>query len=153
MVSERRPIILLVEDTENDVFFFRRALSALNADVEVRVVVNGADAQAYIEGRRAYMDRAYYPWPDLIVCDFKMPQKTGAEFLHWLRTQLQFEHIPFVVYSGSVLKKEEEMAMRLGATLYLRKTGDFRDTIKHVRAILGLLPPTLPPKPASKPAS
>ena len=148
-MSKRRPIILLVEDTENDVFFFRRALSALSADIEVRVVVNGADAQAYIEGRRGYADRVYYPQPDLIVCDFKMPQKTGAEFLQWLRTQKQFEHIPFVVYSGSVLKKEEETAMRLGATLYLRKSGDFRSTIEDVRTILALLAPTLPSKPVS----
>ena len=47
---EGRPTILLVEDNAEDVFFFRRALTSLEADVDVRLAVNGAEAQAYIEG-------------------------------------------------------------------------------------------------------
>jgi CheY-like chemotaxis protein len=142
IVEERRPTILLVEDSVEDVFFFRRALTRLNVVADVRVVVNGADAQSYLQGQLAYADRRYYPLPDLIVCDFKLPQKSGAEFLRWLRTQTAFEEIPFVLYSGSALKKEEELAMQLGATLYLRKTANFADTIERVQKIVTLLPKT-----------
>src|SRR4051794_8061351 len=100
----------------------------------------GVDAQSYLAGRSPYQNRQYYPLPDLIVCDFKLPQKSGAEFLRWLRTQSEFEEIPFVLYSGSALKKEEELAMHLGATLYLRKTADFGETIERVQKIITLLP-------------
>ncbi len=140
IVEERRQVILLVEDNVEDVFFFRRALTRLNVNVEVRLVVNGADAQSYLEGRQPYVNRQYYPLPDLIVCDFKLPRKSGAEFLRWLRTQTAFEEIPFVLYSGSALKKEEELAMQLGATLYLRKIADFAETVERVQKIVTLLP-------------
>ena len=74
------------------------------------------------------------------MCDFKMPQKTGAESLRWLRTQPEFSRVPFVIYSGSVLKKEEELVIELGAILYLRKAGAFTQTVERVQKILALLP-------------
>ena len=133
--------ILLVEDVEADVFFFRRALSRLGSDVSVRVVSNGAEAQRYMEGQPPYDNRNYFQLPSLIVCDFKMPRRTGADFLEWLRQCRHFDDISFVLFSGSVLLEEEELAMKLGANLYLRKSGDFADMLDRTRNILELLEP------------
>src|SRR4051812_10913035 len=146
-----RKTILLVEDLESDVFFFRRALSHLEADLDVKVVHNGREAQEYVEGHGRYRDRQYYPFPDLIVCDFKMPLRTGAEFLKWLREQSNFKQLPIVIYSGSVLKQEEELAARLGANLYLRKSGDFGETLQRLRDIVKLIHDASPPQPPAKP--
>jgi CheY-like chemotaxis protein len=131
--------ILLVEDREEDVFFLRRALSNVGANVDVRVVTNGAEAQAYLLGREPFSDRSYYAWPDLIVCDFKMPRRNGVEFLQWLRAHKDFESLPFVLLSGSCLPHEERLALDLGANLYLRKTADFARMRENVQAILRVL--------------
>src|ERR1051325_6401453 len=89
--------ILLVEDREEDVFFLRRALSRIGADVDTRVVGNGAEGQAYMQGLEPFGDRDYYPLPGLIVCDFKMPRRGGVDFLRWLRTQKDFLSLPFIL--------------------------------------------------------
>jgi CheY-like chemotaxis protein len=134
-----RRTLLLVEDREDDVFFLRRALSHIGADVDVRVVSNGAEAQAYVSGEAPFHDREYFPLPDLIVCDFKMPRRGGIEFLQWLRTQENFTSLPFVLLSGSALPHEEDLAIQAGADLYLRKSPAFAEMVGHARRIVRLL--------------
>src|SRR4051812_20805363 len=77
--------ILLLEHDEADIFFFRRALASLNFPGNVRVVYSVAEARDYLHGRGKYSDREYFPLPDLIVSDLKVPGRTGMEFLEWLR--------------------------------------------------------------------
>jgi len=137
--SENRKVILLVEDREEDIFFLRRALSRVAAEVDVRVVGNGAQAEAYISGTEPFSDRLYYPVPDIIVCDFKMPRRTGVEFLQWLREQKEYDALPFVLLSGSVLPHEKDLALRLGANLYLRKTADFEKMTEYAKTIVQLI--------------
>ena len=134
-----RKVILLVEDREEDIFFLRRALSRVAAEVDVRVVGNGAQAEAYITGTEPFHDRSYYPAPDIIVCDFKMPRRTGVEFLQWLRKHKEYDSLPFVLLSGSVLPHEKDLALRLGANLYLRKTADFEKMTEHAKTIVQLI--------------
>ena len=134
-----RVTILLVEDREEDVFFLRRALSRIGADVDVRVVSNGAEAQAYMNGEPPFTDRRYFPLPAAIVCDFKMPRRSGIEFLQWLRAQKDFEALPFILLSGSVLPHEQQLALQFGANLYLRKTADFATMTEHARMIFELM--------------
>jgi CheY-like chemotaxis protein len=134
-----RKVILLVEDREEDIFFLRRALSRVAAEVDVRVVGNGAQAEAYITGMEPFTDRSYYPAPDIIVCDFKMPRRTGVEFLQWLRNHKEYDALPFVLLSGSVLPHEKDLALRLGANLYLRKTADFEKMTEYAKTIVQLI--------------
>jgi CheY-like chemotaxis protein len=76
--------ILLLENDENDVFFFKRALSSLHFDGQLRVVENVAQARHYIQGLGQFRDRQYYPLPDLVVSDMKMVGHIGLDFLQWL---------------------------------------------------------------------
>ena len=102
----------------------------------VRIVSNGTEAREYLEGRGRYVDRAYYPMPDLIVSDLKMPSQSGLEFLKWLRDQSGFREIPFVMFSGSGLPVDQARATELGALAYFTESGDFQTSIDRIRAIL-----------------
>ncbi len=144
-------VILLVENEENDVFFFRRALAAVSYRGELRVVTNTIDARAYLEGTRRFRDRAYYLWPDLIVCDFKLHGGTGAEFLHWLRDHADYAEIPFVLFTGSATDAEGRAAVQAGARAFVTKSGDFEQMKKNVEHILGHLPPRGVTTPAKSP--
>src|SRR5204862_6099958 len=59
-------VILLIENDESDVFFFRRALSSCQFRGVVRVVGTAWQARDYMEGRGEFRDRSYYPLPNLI---------------------------------------------------------------------------------------
>ncbi|MBC8096331.1 MAG: response regulator [Akkermansiaceae bacterium] len=133
-------VILLVENEENDVFFFRRALAAVNYQGDVRVVRSATDARAYLEGTRRFRDRSYYPLPNLIVCDFKLHGGTGADLLEWIQTHGEFAEIPFVLFTGSATDDEGRAAVRAGARAFISKSGDFMEMKEKVEAILQHLP-------------
>src|SRR5436189_1357264 len=118
--------ILLLENEEHDVFMFRRALGKLEFTGNVRVVASGGEARQYLEGQGRYADRDYYPLPDLIISDLRLPKQSGLEFLKWLREQTQFLKIPFVMFSGSSLEVDQRRAAELGALAYFSKSGDFQ---------------------------
>jgi CheY-like chemotaxis protein len=137
----------LVENDENDVFFFRRALSSLNFPGAVHVVDNVTQARAYITGTGQFRDRSHYPMPDLIVSDYKLHGETGAEFFHWLRTDRGYAEIPYVLFTGSATREEGEMAVRMGARAFFNKCADFEQMKTCVEGILRHLPSRWPPQP------
>ncbi len=138
-VNKKRAI-LLIEDDENDVFALRRALAHCHFDGEVRVVQSSWQARDYIEGRRPYHDRDYYPLPDLIISDFHLPGAVGTEFVHWLREQPRFRRLPVVIWTGSLGCNELERMLAAGASGHHLKTADFRTLCERVDKMLELLP-------------
>ncbi|HMJ89935.1 MAG TPA: hypothetical protein VK530_08970 [Candidatus Acidoferrum sp.] len=62
--------ILLLENVEDDVFMFRRALLNLGFQGQIRIVDSVRAARDYMRGDGVFRDRQYFPGPDLIVCDF-----------------------------------------------------------------------------------
>ncbi len=136
---ERRPVILLLENEENDVFFFRRALSACKFEVDVRIVETVGQARDYLEAKGRYSDRRYYPLPDLIVSDFKLNGATGVEFIRWVRGHKDYQEIAVVMFSGTALPQDRAAALQNGALAFFHKSGDFQETCDRVREILNHL--------------
>jgi CheY-like chemotaxis protein len=119
--------ILLVEDTEDDVFLMRRALKAAGILNPLQVVEDGQQAIDYLSGKGAYEDRSMWPFPRLLFLDLKLPVKSGFEVLEWLRSNpCKVKPVVFVM-SSSNLPKDKERAISLGAVSYIVKppTGEF----------------------------
>ncbi|MDB6064793.1 MAG: response regulator receiver protein, partial [Pedosphaera sp.] len=85
--SKEKYRVLLVDDSEADRFFLRRALSDNQKLTIVAEVEDGEEAIRYLGGVGGFSDRQKYPFPDLMLLDLKMPRATGYEVLAWLRTQ------------------------------------------------------------------
>src|SRR3954451_18057954 len=90
----KEKIILLLENDEDDVFFFRRALKALNYDGKLHVVADTRRARAYLAGTEPFQDRSQFPLRDLSVSDLKPYGETGAQFHDWLRARRPYAEIP-----------------------------------------------------------
>lgn len=114
-------IILYIEDSEDDIFFFTRALQRTGAAAELRSVSDGFQAMDYLMGKGRWADRTQYPLPVLIFCDLKMPRVGGLEFLTWLRQQKELEDLPVYVLTSSQLEGDREMVLGAGATGYIVK--------------------------------
>jgi DNA-binding response OmpR family regulator len=134
-------IILLIENDEGDVFLFRRALSRVNYGGSLRVVGSVSEARAYLEGTGPFIDREYYPVPDLIVSDMNLPGPTGNDFLEWLREDERFTAIPLVFLSGSFQPSDRVRSTELGADSFFTKSGDIEKMVERVRNMLKFLPP------------
>jgi CheY-like chemotaxis protein len=135
-----RPVILLLENEANDVFFFRRSLKALRYEGALKVLASVAEARAYFEGRGGFADRSQYPWPDLIVSDSKLDDGTGVELFHWLRMRPASAEIPFVLFAGFAPPAVGVALVQAGASAFITKSVTFDDFTKSVQDILEFLP-------------
>jgi CheY-like chemotaxis protein len=114
--AEREQInVLLVEDSEEDVFFFKRALARTGLSVSLQVVSDGRQAVDVL----ARKDNASRP--DIVFLDLKLPLLSGFDVLRWVREQNISPPLPIIVLSGSADEKDQALAAKLGAVEYLVK--------------------------------
>lgn len=117
--------ILIVEDREDDVLFFRRAFKSADLQHRITHVNDGDEAIKYLSRQPPYHDDALYPIPDVIVLDLKMPKRDGFEILQWLREQQALKPAPVVVLTSSERDDDKKRAKDLGAQSYYTKPVDF----------------------------
>ena len=142
--------LLLVEDSLDDVLFFRRAWHKAGQAAFQRVE-DGESAVAYLEGRDEYRDRVRFPLPSLVVLDLKLPRKHGLEVLAWIRGSDRFRALPVVVLTSSREAGDIAGARALGVTAYHVKPVDARELHAIAASIAAALPATSPPEPSAKP--
>jgi CheY-like chemotaxis protein len=105
--------VLVVEDLDDDFFFFCRVLSKAKVAFAYIRVKNGLEAKSYLEtnGHR----------PHLVFLDLKMPLINGFELLEWLRTQQFCGQTQIVILSASENSNDMEKARSFGVAGYLVK--------------------------------
>jgi CheY-like chemotaxis protein len=128
--STARPVILLVDDNPHDVVLIRLAFRKVGIIDTIQLVKDGAEAVRYIKGDGNYSDRLQFPAPTLVLLDLKMPQTSGFDVLHWIKSQPELAKITVVVMSGSKNDADIERAYALGANAYLIKPTKFEDLVK-----------------------
>jgi CheY-like chemotaxis protein len=112
-----RPLVLLVEDSEDDAFFFRWTLEKCGISCEVVHAIDGVGAIQHLEGVLA----GTKPHPDLVFLDLKIPSFTGFEVLAWIREQQFDPPLDVAVLSGSEHATDIQRAHALGASGYYVK--------------------------------
>ena len=113
--------ILLIEDDPNDVLLIQRAFRRAELDIPLRVVRDGREAMAYLQGHGPFDDRVAYPLPLLVLLDLKMPVKSGFDVLEWVRAQPDLRRLPLVVLTSSREREDVDRAYDAGASSYLVK--------------------------------
>src|ERR1700689_1331471 len=126
--------ILVVEDTEDDVFFLKRALKSASISHPVQVVEDGQKALDYLSGTGVFADRNLYPLPFLILLDLKLPYVMGLDVLKWIRSQ-HLESLPVIIMSASAEITDVATAYRLGANAFLTKPSEASKLEDIVRSI------------------
>ena len=120
-------VILLAEDTEDDVLLIRRALLKGGVGNPLQVVRNGAEAISYLKGEAEFSDRDAYPLPELMLLDLKMPIVDGFEVLRWVRRRPLLAALPVLVLTSSDSLRDVNLAYRLGANSFLVKPFEFEN--------------------------
>jgi CheY-like chemotaxis protein len=113
--------ILVVEDTEDDVFFLKRALKSASIPHPVQVVEDGQKALDYLSGAGIYADRETYPLPFLVLLDLKLPYVMGLDVLKWIRSHREFDSMIVAVLTSSQQDNDLTETTRLGGNFYFVK--------------------------------
>jgi len=125
--------MLLVEDNEADILFFRRALSKVREGVPLEVATNGVAAVQAMSG-----DGAQHP-PSLVLLDLKLPRMSGLEVLEWMRNQAPLKSVRVVVLTSSSEESDIRRAHALGVSAYVVKPVDFMGLRGVIEGLLAFL--------------
>ncbi|MBI2910028.1 MAG: response regulator [Chloroflexi bacterium] len=128
-------VILLVEDSEDDVDLTMRAFKKNNIANPVVVARDGAEALDYLFGAGKFEGRNAKETPAVVLLDLKLPKVDGLEVLRRLRADDRTKLTPVVILTSSREEKDVVEAYRLGTNGYVRKPVDFIEFIDAVRGL------------------
>jgi two-component system, response regulator len=123
-------LILLVDDSPDDVVLTKRALRKNNISNEVIVAPDGEEALRYLlpEGEAQTL-------PVLILLDISLPKIGGLEVLRLIRADERTRYLPVVMLSTSSEQSDILESYGLGANSYVRKPVVFNDFAEAVRVV------------------
>ena len=78
--------LLIVEDDEDQRFFFQKSFEALGLNYKVQLASNGEEAIAYLKGEGKYGDRTEFEFPSYILTDLKMGPGDGFHLLEFIKS-------------------------------------------------------------------
>jgi len=101
--------ILIVEDNPDDAELTKRELKKIGTPYEIQ----------WVDSKASFLKELETRLPDVILCDYKMPDLGGPEALEIVRGRSQV--IPFIVVSGTIGEDIAVEMLQAGATDYVLK--------------------------------
>jgi CheY-like chemotaxis protein len=121
------PVILLVEDDNNDGELARLAFERSHVPHLLLTVRDGTEALDCLFRRGRFAGSEEEPAPRLVLLDLKLPGLSGFEVLQRIREDARTRHVPVVVFTSSSEARDISESYRRGANAYLRKPVDFKE--------------------------
>ena len=120
--------IIVIEDDEADVLFYRRSLAQLQIANPIQFF-SSATAAADVLAKNPTQDL-----PAAILMDTNTPGMTGADFLRWIKSQAPLAGIPVVAISSAKSPTEVDELKKLGAAAFFQKPGasNWRDMLLQI---------------------
>jgi two-component system, response regulator len=141
-------IILLVEDSPDDVELTEMALKQQGIANELVVARDGQEALDWLFGEGRYEGRDTEEAPTVILLDLRLPRIDGIEVLRRIREDERTRLLPVVVLTSSKEEKDMVRSYELGANSYIQKPVGFEQFSRAVRelGLYWLLLNQLPPR-------
>jgi CheY-like chemotaxis protein len=121
--------VLIADDSEDDLFFLKRALRKAGVKNPITFVINGAEAIDYLENDSTHKT------PRVVMLDVKMPLKNGFDVLECVRKNPLLKRLPVIMFSSSAEERDVNRAYDLGANSYVVKPGDTKRWEELVKKI------------------
>ena len=119
------PKILVIDDEEDFLFVIKKKLEG--EGFEVVTAINGTEGIAKVETEK----------PNLIVCDWLMPDKNGLEVLTQLRKEKKLR-VPFVMLTAYDDFEKIKKAYEGQADFYVPKTINPDELVAKIRTLLNI---------------
>ena len=128
--------ILIVEDNRSDVLLVREALKEANVNFDLMHAKDGEEAVRLIKDANATGDS---PHLDLLLLDLNLPKHDGWEVFGKIRSIPDLSDLPVVFLSSSGNPEDEERAVGLGKSMYIRKPATLDEFLAIGRQLVEFL--------------
>jgi signal transduction histidine kinase/ligand-binding sensor domain-containing protein/DNA-binding response OmpR family regulator len=119
----KKPVLLLIEDSEDFRFYLKDNLSAHFHIVDA---ANG----------KAGWDILQQTIPNLVVSDVNMPEMDGLELCRRIRQQQRLAHLPVILLTARASEEDQLEALDNGATDYITKPFNYEVLLSRIRNIV-----------------
>lgn len=126
--------VLLAEDNADDALLMESAWDAAKIKNPLRLVTDGEQALAYLNGSGDFSNREKNPFPVAMFLDLKLPRIDGLDVLAAIRASPELRHLHVDVLSASARNVDVEKALRLGANSYIIKPSRFQELVGMLSA-------------------
>ncbi|MEM6400410.1 MAG: response regulator [Cyanobacteria bacterium P01_D01_bin.116] len=123
--KNRKNCILIVDDSVNVRRFL--ALSLERAGYYVEQAKDGQDALLQLQSGLQI---------ESIICDIEMPRLDGYNFLIRLKSQENLQQIPVIMLSSRTTEKYRQLAIQLGAAVYLTKPYNEHELLQTLKQLV-----------------
>lgn len=127
--------ILLVEDSEDNIFLVRHAMRKAGVTTRLEVVTSGEEAVAYLGGTNGFSNWNQFPLPAIVLLDLKMPGMNGFEVLKWVRQHPGLRALRVAMLTSSDMPAEIKEAHELGANIFLTKPVDLDKLVEIMKTL------------------
>jgi CheY-like chemotaxis protein len=135
MLKPQPIIILMADDDEDDILLTQKALQKGKLLNTLYSVQDGEELLDYLFQRGAYTDPTKAPRPGLILLDLNMPKKDGREALREIKSHVDLQDIPIVVFSTSKAEEDIYRSYKLGVNSFITKPVTFENMIEVMQAL------------------
>ncbi len=128
--------ILLVEDSDGDVFLVRRALEKYGLMHDLVVARNGEEAMRLLDqaekGPAADV-------PQMVLLDLNLPKVGGSQILSHIRRSQALAGTPVIILTSSDSLADRDSVLALGANVYFRKSTDLQSFMELGQVVKQIL--------------
>lgn len=124
-INANKPIILVVEDNLDVLFFIK---SLLKEEYNVVTATDG------VEG----LEKALRIIPDVIVTDIMMSRKDGLTLCKEIKASTALNHIPVIMITAKITTSDMLEGLKLGADAYLAKPFQAEELLFRISNLLAL---------------
>ena len=129
------PVILLVEDNDDDAELTARAFKQARVQNGVVRVSDGVEALDYLFARENYASRDPTDLPAVVLLDLNLPRMGGLEVLTAVRRDERTKHLPVVVLTSSTEDRDRIAAYDQYANSYVQKPVDYDEFVTAARQL------------------
>jgi len=125
--------VLLIEDSAEDQFLFRRAIEEYDLNVNMYCIHDGEEFFNIIKTKS---NITHIPMPDIIFLDLNMPKINGNSLLKSIKQNRELQYIPIIILTGSISRKDVMNAYKNYASGYIRKSFEYETFKENVHTAL-----------------
>jgi two-component system response regulator len=128
-------VILLVEDSPDDVELTLRAFKRSHLMNPIVVARDGIEALDYLFATGTHEGRDVTSLPQVMLLDLKLPRLDGLQVLERVRANPKTKLLPVVILTSSTEQRDLLGGYTRGANSYIRKPVDFQEFVEAVRQL------------------